>query len=172
MIDKVKQLLYNRSLKRYQATNLDNIPNGHFTRVKTVGITFNAGEIDQDVLLTFTNDLKNRDKDVTMLAFFAQKQDPSPQEFGYFTLGHLSFSGIPKSDVVEQFISREFDVLINMDYNAHPALNYVCAASRALFKIGPATGHARHYDLMIDMQDRFDLDNYIREIRKTFNLIN
>lgn len=172
MLDKVKKLLYNRTLRRYASTNLDSIPNGHFKHIEKVGITFNAGEIDQKVLLAFATDLKNRDKEVRMLGFFDHKQDPGAQHFGYFTQENLTFSGIPKSDVVEQFISREFDVLMNMDYSAHSALNYVCAASRALFKIGPATGDARHYDLMVDMQDRFDLQSYIGEIRQVFNLIN
>lgn len=173
MIDRLRKYLYRRALGRYKATNLHEIEQNHFRNIRSVGIVFNVSEMnDQKPLRQFQSDLINRNKQVELLGFFDVKEQPEAQDFGYFTLQHLNFAGIPRSDITDQFIARRFDVLINMDYTAHPALSYVCAASKALFKIGPATGKTEHYDLIIDMAGRFDLAAYIKQIRQTFNLIN
>jgi len=160
-------------MKRYRATNLHLLPDNHFQNISTVGILFDATyENDHKSIVKFKNSLQADGMEVHTLGFFNNKEEPGPQPFNYFNLEGVGFSMTPKSDVAKQFIGHPFDVLINLDYKGNSTINYVSAASRALFKIGPATGNPNHFDLMIDLGDSYQIGKLIREITRNFNLIN
>ncbi|RLD20953.1 MAG: hypothetical protein DRI69_05215 [Bacteroidetes bacterium] len=173
MLTRLKQILYNFKLRRYRTTNLHLLPDKHFQNIKSIGIVFDAtSEKNHKSILNFQNKLKDEGRDVQLLGFFNQKEEPGPQTFSYFYIDGVGFAMTPTSDVAKQFIEHPFDVLINLDYDCNTTINYICAASRALFKIGPATGNPDHYDLMIDLGEHYKMGPFIKEIRSTFNLIN
>ena len=173
MLTRIKQFLYHLKLKRFQTTNLHMLPDDHFQNIETIGVVFDATpKKDHKSVLKFQNKLKSEGRDVQVLGFFNQKEEPGPQPFSYFNIEGVGFSMTPSSDVAKQFIERPFDVLINLDYNGNATINYISAASRALFKIGAATGNPNHYDLMIDLGENYRISHLIKEIRSTFNLIN
>ncbi len=172
MLTRIQQILYDIKLKRYRTTNLDSLPDNHFQNIKSIGVVFDATpDKDHKPILKFQSNLKAEGRDVSVLGFFNQKEEPGPQPFSYFNLEGIGFALTPTSDVAKQFIEHPFDVLINLDYNCNTTINYISAASRALFKIGPATGNPNHYDLMIDLGDNYQMEFFIKEIRNTFNLI-
>lgn len=173
MLERIGEFLYKRAINRFRSTNLHKIRDGHFDNLRTVGIVFDASrEKDLKALAKFKHDLQQRDREVQVLGFFPTKDEVGHQSFGYFTEEHVNFAKLPKSEIVKQFIARPFDVLINMDASGHKPVNFVCAASQALFKIGPATANPAHYDLMIDLKDNFHAKHYIENIRTTFSQIN
>ncbi|MDX1408405.1 MAG: hypothetical protein R3330_09735 [Saprospiraceae bacterium] len=174
MLEKIGNFIYSRAIGRYRSTNLHQIGEGHFENIRSVGIIFNASDpATYETILGLRDRLQQRDKEVQLLGYFPiDEEDVGPQHFGYFTRKHLNFAQLPKSDIVKQFIARPFDVLINLDPQHHKPVAYICAASRALFKIGPGGGNPTHFDLMIDMKESFDLQRYIKDIRHTFNLLN
>ncbi|MDX1476970.1 MAG: hypothetical protein R3301_04660 [Saprospiraceae bacterium] len=173
MLEKIGQFVYQRALNRYRSTNLHKIGPGHFENIQTVGIIFAAtDQATHRTILGFRNDLQHRDKQVQLLGYYPIDDEVDPQPFAYFTRKHLNFAELPKSDIVKQFVARPFDVLINLDPLNHKPVAYICAASKALFKIGPGGSDPRHFDLMIDMKESFDLKRYIKDIRHTFNLLN
>ena len=173
MLTRIKQILYDLKLKRFRTTNLHLLPDDHFQNIESIGIVFDATpEKDHKFVLKFQNNLKAEGRDVHVLGFFNQKEEPGPQSFSYFNMEGVGFSMTPSSDIAKQFIEHPFDVLINLDYNSNATINYISAASRALFKIGPATGNPNHYDLMIDLGRNYKISHLIKEIRRTFNLIN
>jgi len=173
MLAQLKQILYNRKLKRYRTTNLHLLPDDHFQNIESVGVLFDATpENDHKSVLRLQKRLKADGKDVHVLGFFNHKEEPGPRAFSYFNIEGVGFALTPSSDVAKQFIEHPFDVLINLDYNCNTTINYIGAASRALFKIGPATGNPDHYDLMIDLGENYKVSSLIKEIRHNFNLIN
>ncbi len=173
MLTRLKQILYDQKLKRYRTTNLHLLPDNHFQNIRQVGVLFDAtSEKDHKSVLRFRTQLKDKGLDVHLLGFFNQKEEPGPRDFSYFNIEGVGFAMTPSSDVAKQFIERAFDVLINLDYNGNVTLNFISAASRALFKIGPATGNPKHYDLMIDLGENYQMKQLITEIQRNFNLIN
>lgn len=173
MLTGLKQILYNRKLKRYKTTNLHKIPSDHFDNISSVGILFDAIlEKDQKSVLRFQEKLKKSGKDVHVLGYFDQKEEPGPQSFSYFNAEAVGFAMTPSSDVAKQFTENPFDVFINLDFQLHAPTNYISAASRALFKIGPACGNSNHYDLMIDLGEDYKVNEFISEMQRVFNLIN
>lgn len=172
MLTRIKQILYNIKLKRYRSTNLHLLPDDHFQNINSIGLVFDATpEKDHKSVIKFQKRLKAEGRDVQLLGFFNQKEEPGPQPFSYFNTEGVGFALTPKSDIAKQFIEHPFDVLINLDYNCNTTINYICAASRALFKIGPASGNPNHFDLMIDLGKDYQMHHFIREIRSTFKLI-
>lgn len=173
MLEQIGQYLYKRAIGRYRSTNLHKIDDGHFENLKTVGVIFDASRTQEHkTVLRLRKDLQERDKEVQLLGYFPSKDAVDHQPFSYFTDEHINFARLPKSDIVKQFIARPFDVLINLDPVGHKPIDYICAASRALFKIGPATANPAHFDLMIDQGDTFNLKQYIDQVRSTFSQIN
>lgn len=173
MIKQLQQALYKNKLRRFNSTNLDKVGKGHFQNIRNVGILFNADDkADQSLVKNFCSSLKKSNIEADVLGFFNSKEEREPLSFNYFDLNGVGFSLTPTSDTALQFMQRPFDVLINLDYRNHPPLIYVAASSNALFKVGPATGNSDHYDLMIDLGDKYTTASLLKNIRKTIKLIN
>ena len=173
MLTRLKQILYNIKLKRYRTTNLHMLPDDHFQNIKSIGVVFDATPVnDHKSVLRFQNNLRESGMNVEVLGYFNTKEEPGPHAFSYFNNEGVGFALTPTSDVAKQFIEHPFDVLINLDHNCNTTINYINAASRAFFKIGPATGNQNHYDLMIDLGENYQMSHLIKEIRRNMNLIN
>ena len=173
MLTRIRQLLHESQLRKFKTTNLDKVKSGHFNSIDHIGVLFYAGaEKEVDPVLQFRDKTKARGIDVDLVGYYDTKEEPGPQSFSYFNDASLNFAMIPGSDVVRQFIEQPLDVLINLDYRLHRPVTYIAAASRALFKVGPANGDHAHYDLMIDLGDNYNTRELIAEFRKTFRMIN
>jgi hypothetical protein len=171
MMLRLKDFLHNRIVGRYHETNLEKAPADHFSSIRSVGILFDAADSrDRDIVLDYAEQLRSQGIQVWPLGYFNSKVEGITFKFDFIDLTKLSFAFIPKGERVKEFIAKPFDLLVNLDSSLHKPLNYIAAASKALFKIGPANGNHQHYDLMIEMQEQ-DISKYIQEIRKTFNKI-
>jgi hypothetical protein len=171
VIARLKKFLYQRAIRRYRSTNLNKVPENHFSVIRSVGILFDASQAhDREVILAYAERLRGSGIKVSLCGFFNSKVEGITFPFDFIDLKSVSFAGLPRGEHVEKFIEAPFDVLINLDMSLHRPLNYIAAASKALFKIGPAEGDQRHYDLLIGIPDR-NMEKFIHEIRTTFNKI-
>lgn len=163
--------MHDRAMAKFRTTNLNKVPDNHFSEIKSVGIAFLASDAkDREEVLKYADYLKKTGFDVETFGFFNSKIKDITFPFKFIDLTNLSFAYLPLGEQVIEFINKPFDVLINLDTASHKPLNYIAAASKALFKIGPAHGNHAHYDLMIEMHEH-DLARYIQDIRTTFNKI-
>jgi hypothetical protein len=64
----------------------------------------------------------------------------------------LNFWKLPPDRLVHDFINTPFDLLINMTGNTNEALTYICAASKANFKVG-YTSLGNLFDLVVDLDE-------------------
>ena len=171
MLTRIRDILHKRELARFRDTNIHLTEEDHFSRLRAIGITFDAAE-DFEPIMKFKKNLEKHDFEVTLLGFFNTKDDPGVQRFNYFTSATLNFKKVPTSEVTLKFIETPFDILINLDLNNNLPLNFVAAASAALFKVGKAGGNPEHYDLMIELTKGGKVGQFIQEIRHTVNSIN
>jgi hypothetical protein len=171
LLSNLRKFIYDRALRKYRSTNLQKVSDHHFSNIKSVGIVFDANEAqDREAVMAYVQRLQNSGMDVWPFGFFHTKIDGVTFPFDFIDITELSFAKLPKGERIREFIQMPFDVLINLDTRLYPPINYICAASQALFKIGPAHGNPEHYDLMIETHEQH-LNKYIEDIRKTFKKI-
>lgn len=168
---KLQNFLHERAMRKYRETNLNGAREDLFTQISHVGILFDANESqDRDAVLDYAERLRAEGIKVWLFGYFNSKIEGVTFKFDYIDLSQLNFSFLPKGEKIKAFIETPFDLLINLDTSVHAPLNYVAAASKAQFKIGPSKGNAMHYDLMIESREK-ELGKYIDQIRMIFNKI-
>jgi hypothetical protein len=89
-----------------------------------------------------------------------------------FSRKELSWSMIPKTTLVNDFIDKPFDVLLDLSLNDFFPVEYIARLSKSKFKIGRYTMDHNAYDLMFDIHEDNNLDAYLDNIKKYLNLIN
>jgi hypothetical protein len=115
--------------------------------------------------------------DVTILGYFPGKNLPDQ----YTAIRYLrcikkdevnSFYH-PDSPETRSFISNNFDILIDINFEKLVPLLYVTTLSRARFKVGlfdnSTTGSP--FDLMMEIKNPVDIDNYLMQVIQYLEMI-
>lgn len=171
-LESLRKFLFRRRLSSFNSTNLHKAGEGHFNKIRSIGIVFDATDLDtRERVMLFAKRQKEGGSKVKLLGFFNKKLDDISFSFPYFSLKDINFFYIPKSDAVDEFIREPFDVLICLDLQVQDVILYISAASQAIFKIGPGQEHSRYFDLLVDLKPSEGLEGYIKTIKETFNKI-
>jgi len=106
---------------------------------------------------------------VNVIGFFNLKQMPpmtySKLEYDFFSQKELNWMGKPSGVVVQNFINEEYDLLIDLNVHDHFPLKYMCALSRARFKVGKySLADTDMYDMMIDADNTKTVKYFLRQI--------
>lgn len=90
------------------------------------------------------------------------------------TKDKLSFLSIPKrTDAVNSFLARPFDMLIDLTLNTDLATAYLAAFSRARFKIGPYhEDMVKVYDFMMKMPGSSSFNDYVDTLTTYLSSLN
>ena len=85
----------------------------------------------------FKEQLKAEGKKVIVWAFANKKEILSPifPEFRLFSLSDLSWFGLPKRELVDQFEAIETDLVISLDMNDSLVLDFLLVKSKAKMKV-------------------------------------
>ena len=170
---RIGQWVFQRQLKtnkrRKAVCNLEN--------ARSVGILYDA-TLEQDInkvkpFVSYFFDLK---KEVKALGYVNSKQLSychSPKlQYDFFYQKDLNWYYKPESYIIDNFIRKEYDILINLcDSNCIP-VKYLIASSVARFKIGRYEEGYEIYDLMMEMNKDQSLGKLMDEIKHYINLIN
>jgi len=89
----------------------------------------------------------------------------------HFTKKRLNWFNKPTSSSAEQFIEKEFDLLVDLTIEKFFPLEYILGASKAKFKLGRFYEENNYYDLMIDIDKNKDLEFFIEQIKHYLSLI-
>ena len=137
----------------------------NFTDARTVGILFDATDLAQrESVLKFAKALEKQDKKVKLLGFVRTKEDSSNLSFPNFNLKDLNLALLPeKSAVVQDFTSRDFDILLNPAPVEVIPLEYISALSKAKYRVGPVTEKTVCYELMIDVSENKTTDAFFKQ---------
>lgn len=82
----------------------------------------------------------------------------------------LNFWGLPKPHVIDWFVSKPFDILIDMTSNNTDFIEYICAKSVAKFKVAKNKS-AKAYELIIQQAGLSDT-GFINEIENAIKGFN
>ncbi|MGK0366134.1 MAG: hypothetical protein ACI85O_003205 [Saprospiraceae bacterium] len=136
-----------------------------FDRAETVGLLFDATELNnREIVLKFAKSLENKGKKVRLLGFVNIKEETDNLAFPNFNLKSLNLALMPESSTdVQEFMKKDFDILINLSLDETVPLEYIAALSNAKFRVGPFTERTVCYELMIDVTKRKSLDAFIHQ---------
>ena len=145
---------------------------------KKIGILYNLDSVpDYEVVSEFVTQLQHDRKEVKALGFVKDKNLVSrflPKlSYDFFSRKDINWYYMPGQKKVREFISKEFDLLIDLSLRDTLPLRYIAGLSMSLCRIGRYTEkNTDCYDFMIDIPSAIPLNEYIRQITHYLNLIN
>ena len=77
-----------------------------------------------------------------------------------------------KKNILDNFVKRDYDILINLCDSSCIPIKYLVAKSIARFKIGMYEENFDIYDLMIELKKEKSIQKLMDEIKHYINLIN
>ncbi len=170
---KVGKWVFQRELKTNKRTkevcNLDN--------AQSIGILYDATSEDQiKIIKPFVSYFFDLKKDVKALGYVNSKQlsfHHTPKlQYDFFYQKDLNWYYKPQNYIIDNFVKKEYDILINLCDSSIIPIKYLVASSIAHFKIGVHEENYEIYDLMISLKDDKSMEKLMHEIRHYINLIN
>ena len=174
LIHQIKKYFQKRDLKNKlasinRATRVVNL-----READSIGILFDANDRTHNKLINdYAEKLKYDGKKVNLLGYYEGSKEPTDLYFPYFYAKNINWKLLPGGDAVDIFLSREYDILINLTLNENEYLTYLAAISPAGFKVARYSDHHSHYhDMMMKTDEGTSLENLIDQIHYYLNQIN
>lgn len=170
---KIGQLVFQRELN----TNKRLKEVSSLEKAKSIGILYDATNKDQiNKIEPFVKYFFELKKEVKALGYVNKKKLDDchiPKlNYDFFYIKDLNWYYKPQNYIIDNFIKKEYDILINLsDSNCIP-IKYLVASSVARFKIGQFEEGYEIYDLMIKLEKEKGLERLMEEIKHYLNLIN
>ena len=170
---KVGKWVFQRELKTNKRTkevcNLDN--------AQSIGILYDATSQEQiKMVKPFVSYFFDLKKDVKALGYVNSKQlsfHHTPKlQYDFFYQKDLNWYYKPQNYIIDNFVKKEYDILINLCDSSIIPIKYLVASSIAHFKIGIHEENYEIYDLMISLKDDKSMEKLMHEIKHYINLIN
>lgn len=142
-----------------------------------IGILFVVNDKSEyNKVSKFISMLQNEKKIVKALALVKSenlKEQIMPKlSYDLFTSKNLNWFKKPSGIFVEDFIEKDFDILINLDNSDCFPIQYLLALSHAKLKVGiDDTESADYLDIMIKMKSAYNLNLFINEVVHYLNIL-
>lgn len=171
----IQRVVFNQALKK--KTRQNQVKYHPFNLAKTKSFAFLLDISDGKPLyvqqaIAFAEKLRKRGKEVSLLAYTNAETRTEGQVFDCFCRKDLNWALVPKGDVVDAFLAKEYDVLINFYFEESKALDFITRTAAAHFRIGYYDEDRTDlYDLMVH-NPTMDIDTMIRQIEYGMGIIN
>ena len=142
--------------------------------VKTVLLLAESDEDEKNQELhAFKEQLKAEEKKVIVWAFANKKEILSPifPEFRLFSLSDLSWFGLPKRELVDQFEAIETDLVISLDMNDSLVLDFLLAKSKAKMKVSKEKGMKQISNFMLSIGKDDNIKYFFEQVLFYLNSI-
>ncbi len=149
----------------------------NFQEAKTAGILLNATNVKTfEKAQDFYQYLKSLNIDTWSLGYVDDNSDvlnAYSHQIGmmHFTKKELNWYNKPVSSQVQQFVAKEFDILIDLSLEKIFPLQYIVGTSKAKFKTGKFYKDNNYYDLMINIDKNDNLDFFIAQIKHYLSVL-
>ncbi|MAW30558.1 MAG: hypothetical protein CMD15_01435 [Flavobacteriales bacterium] len=163
----LRELKNNKRLK--SVCNLSN--------AKSIGILYDATNESQiNEIKPFIDYFFKLKKEIKALGFVNDKQFSfchSPKlQYDFFNIKDLNWYYKPQNYIIDNFIQKEYDILINLCDSSVIPIKYLVASSIARFKIGIFEENYQIYDFMISLNDDKSVVKLMSEIKHYIEMIN
>ena len=170
---KIGQRVFQRDLRTNK--RLKEVSN--LEKAKSIGILYEATNAEQiKKIEPFVKYFFALRKDVKALGYVNKtKLDDChiPRlNYDFFYKKDLNWYYKPQNYIIDNFIKKEYDILINLSDSSCIPIKYLVASSMARFKIGQFEEGYEIYDLMIKLDKEKGEERLMEEIKHYLNLIN
>ncbi len=134
---------------------------------QSIGLVYKVtGEKHFSAVKKIINELSTDKRKVLALGYIDGKVIPdycvAAGSGYYFSNQSINWYGAPKSDYIDTFIKKEYDILIDLSTSNELIIKYIIGLSRSNLKVGrQRPGFEKYFDLMINLQDKAPLSEFI-----------
>lgn len=144
----------------------------NFENSKSIGLFYTWNEKNtMDTVEEFSKKLTEEGKEVEVLCFNPSKEeiDSIHQHFG---IEQLSSLGKIKSETANQFMNKQFDYLMVLDFQFSEISSHIISNSSAIYRVGIHTEETLNlFDLMVNVKESAGIENLIEQILKYIRVI-
>jgi hypothetical protein len=147
--------------------------------VKNIGIVWDASKIEDFACLTkFYQKMTENKTEVRILGYFPGNDLPNQYTaIRYLSIvkkEELNFFYQPNTADSKAFISKRFDVLIDLNFTKLLPLQYISSLSNAGFKVGLLDPEIKNppYDLMMELKNPVNMEDYLNQVVHYLGMIN
>lgn len=151
MFSALRAILFKKALRDLLASQKRTRQVHTLDSARSIGVLFDAtAETARRESLEFVHSLEKAGKKVSSLGFFNVKQAPENPPFDSFFAKETSWIGQPKSEKAAAFVNQKFDLLLTLNPDNLPPLEWLAANSQSAFKIGFATSRPNDFDIQLE----------------------
>ena len=155
----------NKELKSFKReTSIQN-----FDSAVTAGFIFNADDREKyQKVKDFINYTEKKEIRIFGIGYTAKSDQiayfPYKNGVHYFGLDEINWYGKPTNPVVDDFLKRKYDLLLDLTQTDLFPLHYIFALSIAKFKITNKGIKSKYADFVLQLENKEKLDTYISQI--------
>jgi len=145
---------------------------------KTVGILYNAGDINEvELVRKYITYLRDMGKKVRSMGYVALKELPGNVTTSIdqqcFTLKEVNWYCKPAMNFIGSFVTEEYDLLLDLNITMQLPLIYVAAFSKAKCKVGRYSDkYMSLYDVMIETDKEKTLKYFLQNVDIYMEMLN
>jgi len=162
-----------KSKKNYINSQLKNRIIKEFnTKVASIGVVFNTDEINEIPDFNGLAQALGIEKEkVEVIAFKYRVEEKESLFNPTFSSKQIGWRGVIKDQTLQQFLNKEFDILISYYKKDVTALKLITVASKAKLKVGVLETDERINDIIIKTEIN-NFSTFTSEIKKYLNILN
>jgi len=169
-----RNLLLRKSLKHKKKTRYSS-----FSYVRSIGLVWDASDPSGfRVISEFNRKMQERKISVSVLGYFPGRELPDTYTAVSFLTclkrDDLGFTYLPVNPFAESFISKDYDVLIDLNFKKILPLQYISYLSQSHFKVGIKDPEgdpvSSPFDLMLETRQH-DLKSFLDEAIRYLEMI-
>ncbi len=139
--------------------------------LKTLAVLVDASNsINIGAIVKLANELQVNPEDLKVVGYKEDKDIEDDKDAAYYNDKSFAVNGSVKNRALQDFMNKEYDVLITFYEENKLELNYVAAVSKAKLKIGFAEVDNRINDLIIGSTTN-DTNLFISELKKYLKIL-
>ena len=168
MFDKIKKYFLRKRIAARKPDKIREIC--ALEKANSVGIICEITDEDsyKAIFRIFTQ-LQQTGKIVHLIGYIDEKYVPfyclQQLSADYFCQKQLTWCGEPNVVQVQDFINRDFDILLDFNYRYHTPIEAILSTASSKFIIGSCADYQDVYDLFIQTES----GNYTQFLRSAFN---
>lgn len=177
IINKIKAFLLSRKKTRLIGNKQRVLKCVELANVKTIGVVFDASnENKYKRSAHLIRHFSSMNKEVKSLAITNTIELPLYADntliFNYILKKEVNWFNFPKNKHIADFVNKEFDLLINLDFSGNETLNFIVNTSLAHLKVGLNNEHKNtDLDFMLEGIVNDDLNIFLKEILRYLEII-
>ncbi len=165
LFDNIKEKLGTFNLQKELSNSQREVSVQNFDTAKVVGFIFDAEDSSKyQESVKFIKSIKKKGIKVFGLGVISSSENidalPHEANMRYFSLEEINWYGKPNGKFVDDFLSINFDMFLDISLIEHFAISYIFASAKASYKIVNSGDKAEYADFVIAVDNENSVKNF------------